>query len=161
MKKAISRGLLACLAGMFLLTLSPLALAGGKQPLDFKAYLAAWSHDLEKLMTYFPEDVVYEDAALGVVNHNKTELRKFASDFFTAFPDTHFEFISAVVSGNHAAVEWVMSGTQTGDMPNMPASNKKMSVRGVSVMEIRNGKVVHDVDYWDFATFRRQLGFEK
>jgi hypothetical protein len=44
-------------------------------------------------------------------------------------------------------------------MPGMPASNKVASVPGVSIMECSDGKIKHDVDYWDYATVMRQLGF--
>lgn len=158
MKKMISRGILSALAGLCFLVLSPLAQAEKNQAFDFEKYMAAWSNDIEKLMPFFTEDVVYEDVTFGVVNHGKMELRKFALDFFKAFPDTRFTVTSVVISGNHAAVEWTLTGTQKGDMPGIPATNKPISVRGVSMMEFRNGKVSRDSDYWDMATLRRQVG---
>jgi steroid delta-isomerase-like uncharacterized protein len=62
-------------------------------------------------------------------------------------------------SGDRAAVAWQVTGTQKGDMPGMPASNKAVNVAGVSLMECAGGKIKHNVDYWDMATTMRQLGF--
>src|SRR5260370_36520055 len=46
---------------------------------------AAWnSHDPDKVVTYYSEDVVYEDVAYGAVNHGRDELRKFAAGFIEA-----------------------------------------------------------------------------
>jgi hypothetical protein len=44
-------------------------------------------------------------------------------------------------------------------MPNMPASNKTMDVRGASIYEFEGGKIKHKIDYWDLSTMLRQLGF--
>ena len=160
MNKRFARWLMAVTAGIAMLVMSPLASAGkADATIDFEKYLAAWSNDIEKLMPFFTEDVVYEDVTLGVVNHGKEETRAFALNFFKAFPDTRFTLTSVVVSGNHAAIEWTLTGTQTGDMPDMPAAGKKISIRGVSTMELRHGKIARDADYWDMATMRRQLGF--
>ena len=161
MNKRFARWLMAVTTGFAMLMFSPLATAGKPETatVDFEKYLAAWSNDIEKLMPYFTEDVVYEDVTLGVVNHGKDETRAFALNFFKTFPDTRFTLTSAVVSGNHAAIEWTLTGTQTGDMPGMPAAGKKISIRGVSTMELRHGKISRDADYWDMATMRRQLGF--
>jgi steroid delta-isomerase-like uncharacterized protein len=103
---------------------------------------------------------MYEDKTVGAVLHGKEELRKFAEGWFMAFPDLHFTLSSTLISGNRAALEWVATGTQKGDMPGMtPASNKVASVQGVSVAECADGKIKHNADYWDMATVMKQLGF--
>ncbi|HLZ68622.1 MAG TPA: ester cyclase [Dehalococcoidia bacterium] len=123
-------------------------------------FLAAWSaHDSERLLRLFTDDVEYEDVPAGAVNHGKAELRAFAEGWFAASPDIRFELTSKVVTGSHAAAEWVGYGTQRGDLPGMPASGKQFRVRGASVMELAGGKVKRCTDYWDFATVMRQLGF--
>ena len=39
----------------------------------------AWSvHDVDKLLSLFTDDCVYEDVTLGAVNHGKAELKGFA-----------------------------------------------------------------------------------
>jgi steroid delta-isomerase-like uncharacterized protein len=124
-----------------------------------EAQAPAWSQGLEPLMATFTDDLVYEDVPLGVVNKGKEELRKFAAGFLNAFPDLKSTISSVIISDNKAAFEWLFEGTQKGDMPGMPASNKRMSFRGVSVAEFADGKVAHQIDYWDLATMLKQLGF--
>jgi hypothetical protein len=54
----------------------------------------------------------------------------------------------------------LVSGTQKGDMPGMPASNKRIvDLAGASLMECEDGKIKRNVDYWDMATSMRELGF--
>ncbi len=124
-----------------------------------KDFLAGWSHDMPKLMPLFTNDVVYEDTTVHTVLHGKDELRGFAQGWFKAFPDISFALTSTVISGDRAAVAWQVTGTQRGDMPGMPASNKSATVAGVSLMDCADGKIRHNVDCWDMATTMRQLGF--
>jgi steroid delta-isomerase-like uncharacterized protein len=143
-----------------LLTISanPAAAQGCTEQLS-QDFLSGWSHDLPKLLAIFTDDVVYEDKTVGAVLHGKKELRDFAEGWFKAFPDLSFTRTAYFIGGDRAAVEWVGTGRQKGDMPGMPASNKVASVPGVSIMECSDGKIKHDVDYWDMATTMRQLGF--
>jgi steroid delta-isomerase-like uncharacterized protein len=119
-----------------------------------------WSHNMDQLMAVFADDVIYEDVPMGLVLHGKEELRGFATAFFNGFPtDLKAVVTTAVVEGDHGASEWRFTGTHSGDMPNMPASNKTMDVRGASIYEFQGGKIKHKIDYWDLSTMLRQLGF--
>jgi steroid delta-isomerase-like uncharacterized protein len=122
-------------------------------------FLTGWSHDLPKLLSIFTDDIVYEDTTVHAVLRGKEELRGFAEGWFKAFPDLSFTLTSAVISEDHATVEWQVTGTQRGDMPGMPASNKVANIAVVSVMECADGKIRHNVDYYDMTTVMRQLGF--
>jgi steroid delta-isomerase-like uncharacterized protein len=43
-------------------------------------------------------------------------------------------------------------------MPGIPATGKQFSVRGVSILELEDGKIRRCSDYWDMAEFLKQLG---
>ena len=121
---------------------------------------AGWSSgNLDQLLSVFSDDVTYEDIPLGLVFHGKDELRAFAKEFFNGFPDLKAAIVTTVVNGDRGASEWTFAGTQTGDMPNMPASNKRMDLRGMSTYEFESGKIKRKIDYWDVGTMMRQLGF--
>jgi SnoaL-like polyketide cyclase len=52
-----------------------------------------------------------------------------------------------------------MSGTQKGDLPGIPATGKRFSsVRGSIILELEAGKIRRESDYWDAATFMKQVG---
>src|SRR5690348_10249776 len=52
-----------------------------------------------------------------------------------------------------------MSGTHKGDFPGIPATGKRFSsVRGSTILELEAGKIRRQSDYWDAATFMRQVG---
>lgn len=125
-----------------------------------KDYLKAWnSHDINKILSFFTDDCVYEDAALGAVNHGKKELGAFANSVFTDMPDFKLEIKSAFVAGDWAGSEWVMIGTHAhSSFAKIPATGKHFSVRGASITELRQGKISRNTDYWNMATFMQQVG---
>jgi len=66
---------------------------------------------------------------------------------------------SRFAASQWAAIEWVMSGTHKGDLPGMPATGKRFSsVRGSTILELEGGKIRRESDYWDAATFMKQVG---
>ena len=116
---------------------------------------AAWSsHDPDKVVSYYTEDVVYEDVAYGAVNHGRVELRRFAAGFMEAVPDLRLEVVSSSIHNGHGVAEWVLSGTDKG----LYKTGKKFSVRGASVFEMRGGKCSSNKDFYDLATIMRQVG---
>jgi steroid delta-isomerase-like uncharacterized protein len=123
-------------------------------------YLAAWNaHDVDRLLTFFTDDGVYEDVALARVNKGKGEIRSFFEEAFLAFPDFHLKDDGATVlpDGKYVA-EWTMSGTHDGDLPMLPATHKSFSVRGVSVGETSGDLITRNSDYWNMAEFLVHIG---
>jgi len=123
-------------------------------------YLAAMNaHDVEKFLTFFTDDAVYECTPLGKVSRGKKEIKDFISSTFADFPDFKLEMKSGFNAGDRGAAEWVMSGTFAhSSMPGMPATGKKFSVRGVAITEFKNGKISRNTNYWNLASFLQQVG---
>ena len=150
-------------AAMLLAMLTPPAIAA---PQDVKSsknqdaaiaekWIAAWnSHSPEKMLPVFTDDVFYEDVAFGEVSHGSAELRKFAVSEFEGVPDLEVKLLRANVHGGHGTIEWVFSGTDKGVFN----TGKKFSVRGVSVIDVRDGKISRSVDFYDSGTIMRQVG---
>ncbi len=125
-----------------------------------EAWAQAWSspNGLEKLFSLFTDDCVYEDLGTGTLTRGKEELKDFFEAVFRAIPDFKVELTSHFRAGNWAGAEWIWSGTQTGDFPGIPATNKYASARAASVFELQGNKFKRCSDYWDMATYLRQAG---
>ncbi len=125
-----------------------------------EAWAEAWSspNGLERLASLLTDDCVYEDLGTGTVAHGKEELKAFFDAVFSAVPDFKIELTSQFIAGNWAGAEWTWSGTQTGDFPGIPATNKYACVRAASVFELQGNKFKRCSDYWDMATYLRQAG---
>jgi len=118
-------------------------------------WIAAWnSHDVEKVVPLFTNNVLYEDVTFGAVNHGSADLRKFASFFFEAVPDMKFELLESSVEGRRGVIEWVFSGTDKG----VYKTGKRFTVRGVSIINLDHGRISRNLDFYDAASIMRQVG---
>ena len=129
----------------------------------FEDLALAWastdSDGPERVLAHFTDDCVFEDVALGATARGKEEFRRFLEEAFAAVPDIEYDVTSRLITARGAAIEWVMSGTQKGDFPGIPATGKRFSsVRGVSILELEGDKIRRESDYWDAATFMKQVG---
>jgi steroid delta-isomerase-like uncharacterized protein len=123
-------------------------------------WAAAWlAHDTDKILSLYTDDCVYEDVAFGVVQHGKAALRALAVGTFAAIPDFTVELTARFVAETWGVMEWLLSGTHHGNLPRLPATGKRFSgVRGATIVELQGGKIRRSADYWDAATFMRQVG---
>ena len=112
---------------------------------------------LDSLLQLFTDDVIYEDVAMGAVNVGKQALRAFAENFLLVFPDARLELSSTYTTATHGGAEWVMHGTQAGHPPELPATGRRMAVRGASIFEFAEGKIRRVSDYWNKTTMLEQL----
>jgi len=118
-------------------------------------WIAAWnSHNPDKMLSLFTDDIVYEDVAFGEVSHGSTELRKFAASEFEGVPDLELKLLRANIHDGHGTIEWIFSGTDK----DVFKTGKKFSVRGVSVIDMRDDKIFRNLDFYDSATLMRQVG---
>jgi steroid delta-isomerase-like uncharacterized protein len=122
-------------------------------------WMQSWSaHDLDGVLRLLTPDAVFEDVTMGAVNRSAAEVRAFGEGFLSGFPDVTFTATSRFANGTRGGSEWVMRGTHRGDLPEMPATGKQIEIRGVSMFEFAGDRIRRCSDYWDMATFLRQLG---
>jgi steroid delta-isomerase-like uncharacterized protein len=123
-------------------------------------FRAAWnSRDVDKIVSFYADDCVLEDMGLGVVCHGKKELYNFIRQWYVDYPDLRFEWKSRFNAGNWVAGEWTMTGTNVhSSNPAIPATGKRFSVRGVSIIEVQEGKIKRETDYYNQLTIMQQLG---
>jgi steroid delta-isomerase-like uncharacterized protein len=129
--------------------------AAQKKPRVAESFIAAWnSHEVERVIPMFTNDVLYEDVTFGAINHGSAELGKFAASIFAAVPDVKFELVNSAVDREHGTIEWVFTGTDRG----LYKTGKRFSVRGVSVIDLRGERISRNLDFYDAASIMRQIG---
>ena len=120
-------------------------------------YTGLNEHDVEKYVSFHADDIVV-NAPDGTVMRGKEEMRTYFRNLFAAFPDIRFDMVSFLASGNLQCDEWIMSGTQRGNYMGIPATGKKVTIRGTTVRTMKEGKAGPVSFYFDSATMMRQLG---
>jgi steroid delta-isomerase-like uncharacterized protein len=108
------------------------------------------------------EDVAYEAVddfvAIGEFR-GKQAIRGFFEELLTAFPDFDVTVDRIVADDDTAVVQWRAAGTFSGGpFQRIEPTGRHVGVRGVDVMEFKDGRVHHNTIYYDGASFARQVG---
>jgi len=118
----------------------------------------AWStQDVPLFLSLFADDARYCDVALDKVFDGREAIRTFFEGTFATFPDFKMKIGRSAVTADAAAGEWIMSGTFLGESFGEPPTGKSFRVQGCCFMRLVDGRIVEHRDYWNPATFDRQV----
>jgi steroid delta-isomerase-like uncharacterized protein len=78
--------------------------------------------------------------------------------YLTAFPDLHCEIQDMMAEDDKVVTRWRFTATHEGDLLGIAATWKRISVNGVTISRIRDGKVLEEWVSWDMLSLMRQLG---
>lgn len=123
-----------------------------------RKYIEAWNiHDSITVASLFPDTFLYQDIALNMKTTTNPKLISFVKGTVQGAPDLTFQVNSVIASDTMAMVEWTWKGTFTGGWGiKYPATNKPFTIQGVSVMVIKNGKIIRNFEYYDGDFFRKK-----
>jgi steroid delta-isomerase-like uncharacterized protein len=128
---------------------------GVKMTRMLEDYFIAWnSQDVEKILSFYTDDCLYEDVALKRIVRGKAELRALLESVFTDIAGLKMDIKSVFSSGNWVASEWTMSGRFIhSSFPLLIATGKSFRVRGATIFELSNDKISRNTDYLDVTAF--------
>jgi steroid delta-isomerase-like uncharacterized protein len=78
--------------------------------------------------------------------------------FIMAFPDLRFSIEDIVVEKEKVAVAWNITGTHKGEFLGIAPTNKRVSVEGITISHISDGKIMDSYISWDALGMTQQLG---
>lgn len=87
------------------------------------------------------------------------DYKKGMAGFHAAFPDLHFTIEDQIAQGDKVAVRWTLRGTQKADYQGYPASGKPMTVTGISIFRLADGKIREIHVNMDRHGMMEQLGW--
>ncbi|MBS1839334.1 MAG: ester cyclase [Acidobacteria bacterium] len=78
--------------------------------------------------------------------------------FMRAFSELKFEVQDMVCEKDKVVASWVISGVHTGEYNGLPPTNKKISVEGISIHQIADGKIMDTYSVWDTLGLLKKVG---
>jgi steroid delta-isomerase-like uncharacterized protein len=126
--------------------------AGGKAIAE--AYVQAWNkHDFAALDTILAPDAIHEDFAQNFHGQGRSAIAEFMRQNIVAEPDLKWQITNSIEDGRFVALEWTWNATYTGpDATGKPVTNKKISAKGASFVDVENGKIKRFSDYYDLGS---------
>jgi steroid delta-isomerase-like uncharacterized protein len=77
---------------------------------------------------------------LGILS-GADAVKQYLAAIRTAFPDIHFTVADVVAESERVAVRWMLAGTQTGAFRGKAPTGQKVSVPGITLFHVVNGKI--------------------
>ena len=104
-------------------------------------------------------DVRYEDPLTDGLFEGVDALDRHAARLRSGLPDLRVEATGTRVGdGSFACLPWKIAGTQRGELGDVPATNKFMTLHGVHYVELRDGLICRARGFFDLYDAARQLG---
>jgi steroid delta-isomerase-like uncharacterized protein len=110
--------------------------------------------------------VIDELVAPDYVGHDPSQpdlvgpdgVRGFITTYLSAFPDGRITIDEQLAEGDLVATRWTGRGTHQGELMGIPATGKQVTVAGVTLSRLKDGKVVEEWSNWDTLGMLQQLG---
>ena len=121
-------------------------------------YLDAYQKgDIETLKEICSPDYVWHGRGQNLPLMDSIEALK---QNMAVFSDIAYISEDAIAKGDKVIVRYIVKGTHTGNIGDLPATGKKVEISGISIDRFENGKMVESWDASDNLGLFMQLGFE-
>lgn len=108
---------------------------------------------MDKWLAHYAPYAFFEDPTAGLSGMGHDQIRTPYVEAFTGpLGPMRWTILRRVTSGEWAVVEGWLDGTQTG---------KPVHTRFTTWLKIRDGKIVHQIDYLDYGAMKRQVAGEE
>jgi steroid delta-isomerase-like uncharacterized protein len=84
--------------------------------------------------------------------------KQFVREYLSAFPDLHFTIEDQISDEHGVATRWTCTGTHQGDLQGIPATGRRVTVSGILLSKVKDGKFVESWSSWDTMSLLQQLG---
>lgn len=112
--------------------------------------------DVDALLACFTDDASYHDNFYGE-HRGQAALRAMFERMFREGRDYRWDMETVVETGERAAAEWSFGYAVTDAVPR--SVGRKVRFRGMSVFELRRGRIAAYREYFDTGAALLQLGF--
>jgi steroid delta-isomerase-like uncharacterized protein len=116
------------------------------------------AHNTATIDSFCTADFVDHNPDPGRSGKGIDDLKASFKDFFTAYPDVHVKTNFMVAEEDTVVSHVTMTGTNSGALGNMPATNKQISIDGIDIIVVKDGKATERWGEFDNMAMMQQLG---
>ncbi len=126
-----------------------------------KDFISAYTKDFWNKQNIAAFEKYY---AAGFINHSGGADQDFEQTkggcqaYFTAFPDLHITTDLLVAEGDKVTKVWTATCTHNGELMGIPATGKRITVKGIEVFRIADGKIAELWASMDNLGMMQQIG---
>jgi steroid delta-isomerase-like uncharacterized protein len=116
------------------------------------------SGNVDALDKYIAADYVEHSPDPMMKGTGLAALKSMASMMHTMYPDMKSTIDFMIAEGDLVTAHFTMTGTNSGSVEGMPATNKTINVEGVDIARFKEGVGVEHWGYFDVMKMMQQLG---
>ena len=117
-----------------------------------------WRGKLDETLELVGDDYIGHIPGSPEPIRGKDGFRGFIDTYLTGFPDGAITIDELIADGDRVATRWTGRGTHTGELMGIPATGRQVTVGGMTLMRIVDGKSREDWITWDTLSMMQQLG---
>lgn len=128
---------------------------------NIRIYSNTWDEiankgNLQFFDSAFAPTVIYDNVTTHLQGIDA--VRKYFSEYVTGFSNRDFKVLEIYGQGDHVIKRWSFTGTHTGDFAGIKPTGKRITVEGVTIARMANGKITEERDYADDLGLMQKLG---
>lgn len=156
--------LLFFIAGLFASCAAPVDNSRAKKMADNKALVQRFyetvinGHNVAAIDSFCHADFIDHNPDPGHSGKGLEDLHAQFTAMLAGTPDIHITTDMMVAEGDTVVSFVTVTGTNTGPMADMPATNKPFKINGVDIISLKNGKAVERWGVFDNMSMMAQLG---
>ncbi len=117
----------------------------------------AFMGDLDALDTVLDPEYVDHDAPAGLPP-GPAGVKQLIGPYRIAFPDVHITIEMQVVEGDLVSTRYTLRGTHRGDLMGIPPTGKTVTMAGMTIARVRDGKMTEGWVTYDALGLLQQIG---
>jgi steroid delta-isomerase-like uncharacterized protein len=107
---------------------------------------------------YSPDFIDHDTTAPEEMRRGPEGVKQQVAMFAQAFPDLELTLEAQLAEGDLVATRWSARGTHQGELMGIPPSGSQVSVGGITIARIADGKIVEEWTNWDGLGMMQQIG---
>ena len=116
-----------------------------------------WSGDYSSIDELVAPGFIGRDPAQPDIN-GPQGMKEFYDEFRAGFPDARVTIGKLLEDGEYIVSQWTGTGTHQGEVFGIGASGKQVTVSGITISRIADGKLAEEWTNWDTLGMLQQIG---
>lgn len=114
--------------------------------------------DLHLTSTLLADHIIYSSPRMHV--EGKVKILEMIQRYLNAFSDSHILIEDQIAEKDKVFTKVTFTGVHSGSLGNLPPTHKKIKFELMNLLQISDGKIVHEWEVYDQLGLMEQLGLE-
>lgn len=115
------------------------------------------AHDVDRAVDQLDQSYRGVDATRSALTVGRDAAEREMRAGLTAFPGLTVSVEQCIAESSRVAVFWALDAVHEGFFLDIPPTQKTVSVSGMGLFTVRDGRIVQAVHLWDLAGFLRGI----